>query len=152
MPHVTRRLPRSVLARLAWLALAAAGAAACTSFGSSTSSGASDAGAGACSPLWPRLDPNRGCLLPPAVAEGLCVNDATNVQAQYVLCAVSPDGLIFVKTVTGEATLGGVGWTFAPDNVIVVRQGLPRATGAAARECEVALGDAGPQGPATCGD
>ena len=144
---MTRRPLRFALALFGGLAFAAA----CTSFGS-TASGTPDAATSGCSPLWPRLDPNRNCVLPPALADGLCVNDTTNLQGLYVVCAVGPDDQIFVKAVSGDATLGGIGWTFAPANLVVTRQGLPRANAAAALACEVALADAGPLGPPSCGD
>lgn len=66
------------------------------------------------SKYWRPVDRVRGCTLPIAEADALCIEDPATHKGLYWLCAFGPDGGMLVGEVTLPVRLGAPGWTFAP--------------------------------------
>jgi hypothetical protein len=91
---------------LAWFLLAAL-AGACRSSPNPNAIG--------CDPVLSTYDPVHLCRGEPQLADGLCIsNAAVSAKGDYVLCALSPAGTMFLLNAVDTEQLQGSGWTFGP--------------------------------------
>ena len=103
----------------------------------SQTSSANTADAGdICNPPLSPIERARLCRLPAIPATGLCEPTVGRGLGTYVLCAVAPDGTMFVLGTSSDAELRAPGWTFGPYDWVGSIYKLPRLSQEDERVCQ----------------